>query len=96
VRVEDFKKTVEERKTYVETKIAHLKEKLNYKFWLMFDNECAEYTALMAKNKGKDFYKDTKQGQELDKLANALHNRENELDAINAYLEVINQNKDDE
>jgi hypothetical protein len=90
MRIEDFKKTVEERKTYVEDKIKSLKQKFNYKHQLMFDDERGGYKKLMEANRGKDFYEDTKEGQELFKLKMAVEKREEELVAVEAYLKVLN------
>jgi hypothetical protein len=90
MRVEDFKKIVEERKTYVEDKLNNLNQKHEYKHNLMFGNGAVGYEKVMAENRGKGFYEDTKEGQQLNKLVIAIQQRKNELRAIEAYLKVIN------
>jgi hypothetical protein len=88
MRVEDFKKTVEERKTYVEQVLVGLTQKHEYKHNLVFGNGGLVYKKLMDENKGM-LFEDTKEGKQLDKLFIARKNRENELKAIEAYLRVI-------
>ena len=89
MRVEDFKKTVEERKTYVEDKLNNLNQKYEYKHNLMFGNGGVGYDKVMVENKGKNFHEDTKEGQQLGKLVIAIQRRKNELRALKAYLKVI-------